>query len=103
MYKRSEISSTLNVDDPGFTGFFECRSASECESWTGTRPNSQFFGFLNLETTDGLALLQLAGSNKNGFYIRGNQGANVTCNGLSWGKICTATFSLSGTTLTITN
>ena len=90
IFTRSEVSTSLNIDDPGINGVFEHRPASETPNWSGTRPPlNGYYPFLNFKTGDNIAMLQIAGSGTS-YYIRGGQSSNVTMSGVSWRKILTA-------------
>ena len=78
------VTNNTNLDDPGVNGLFEIRGGEL--NYTGTKPITGYYPFLNLKTLDKVAMLQMAGNTGN-FYYRGKQSANVTMSGNAWAKI----------------
>lgn len=87
IYDRDEVGISPNFDDPGFNGLFELRSKSETTGETGTKPYEGFGPFISIKGSN--TMLQLAGTNTSGFYIRGKQSGNVTLSGCAWQQILT--------------
>lgn len=83
-FNRAMASSYTNLDNPSINGLFEVRGTEL--SYTGTKPYTGFYPFLNIKTPDNIAMMQLAGTTGN-LYYRGKQSANVTMSGNSWAKI----------------
>ncbi len=105
VYNRDNIGTSPNYDNPGVNGFFELRASSEVTGQSGIRPPSfgdtGYGGFLNLKTSNNTAMLQIAGANGGGFYIRGKQAASVTMASTAWQHLITA--DLSSTNLSNCN
>lgn len=98
VFSRTNIGTSPAYDDPGVNGFFEVRNSSEVTGATGTVPENSFYGMLSLKTDDNTTMMQLAGSNTNGWWIRGKQGGNITLTGVAWQRLVVA----DGGTYTIT-
>lgn len=90
LYERAEVGTSVNMDNPGFNGFFEMRSNSEV-TYTGTKPFDSFAPMITLNYTN--CALQIGGTAANGYFIRGKQMANPTLSGVEWSRI--ATFNTS--------
>lgn len=90
LYDRNEVGTSVNMDNPGFNGFFEMRSNSEV-SYTGTKPYDSFGPFITINHTN--CALQIGGTYANGYFIRGKQMANPTLSGVEWSRL--ATFNTS--------
>lgn len=88
LYERNDIGTSPNFDNPGVNGLFELRSKSETTGETGIKPYDGFGPFISLKYSN--TMFQLAGTNANGFYIRGKQAANVTLAGVNWQKLLTS-------------
>ena len=84
IFNRSMVANNTNLDDPEVNGLFEIRGGEL--TYTGTRPFTGYYPFLNFKTLDKVAMLQMAGNTGN-FYYRGKQSANVTMSGNVWAKI----------------
>jgi len=106
VFNRSDIGTSPNFDNPGVNGLFEVRNSSETTGETGTKPFNGFGPMLNLKTSDNIAMLQLAGTNGTGFFIRGKQAANVTLASVDWQRLVTNSgtwaISISGNAATAT-
>lgn len=106
VYNRTNMGTAYNLDNPGVNGFFEVRHSSEVPNATGAKPSEGFYGLLNLKTSDNTAMLQLAGTNYHGFYIRGKQIGAVTLTDVPWLALLTSdnynyyALPLSGGTMT---
>lgn len=87
VYSRSDIGYSPNFDDPGVNGLFEVRGNNETPGESGIKPYNTFLPMLNLKTPDNIAMLQLAGNNNVGFFIRGKQAENVTMADTSWKRL----------------
>ncbi len=90
VFSRSDVGTSPNFDNPGFNGFFEVRHSSETTGETGTRPFNGYAGMLTMKTSDNIAMLQLAGSDADGWWIRGGQGSNITLSGIVWQRLVVA-------------
>lgn len=107
VFDRSEIGTSPNYDNPGKNGLFEIRDSSEVTGETGTRPFTSYGAFLNLRTSDNIAMLQIAGYTK-GLYYRANQNKDVTMFKVPWLHILDTSNSyvkdgkgvINGTTIT---
>ena len=88
LYERADIGTSPNFDNPGVNGFFELRTKTETTGETGTKPYDGFGPFISIKYSN--TMFQLAGTNTNGFYIRGKQAANVTLSGVAWQKLLTS-------------
>ena len=87
VYGRSDIGISPNFDNPGVNGLFEVRSSNETTGESGIKPFNSFMPMLNLKTPDNIAMLQLAGVNGTGFFIRGKQSGNVTLANTPWKRL----------------
>ena len=87
-YSRTDIGTSPNFDNPPYRNcFFERRSSTETTGETGTPPPATFVGLLSFKTSDDISMIQIAGRNEKGWYIRGGHGANITLSGVSWQQI----------------
>lgn len=87
VYSRDDIGTSPNFDDPGVNGLFEVRGNNETAGESGIKPYDSYLPMLNLKTPDNIAMLQLAGNNNIGFFIRGKQSGNVTMADTSWKRL----------------
>lgn len=87
VYSKDDIGTSPNFDDPGVNGLFEVRDSNETTGESGIKPYNAFMPMLSLKTSDNVAMLQLAGNNGLGFFIRGKQSANVTMADTSWKRL----------------
>lgn len=86
-YSRTDIGTTVNIDNPGKSGFFELRGNNEV-TYTGTLPAAGYMPILSLNNN--VVAMQLAGNTgSNKFYIRGKQASNVTLSGVAWAELYT--------------
>ena len=83
VFNRTAIGTSPNYDNPGVNGLFEVRATSETPGETGTKPFNSFGPFLNLKTSDNIAMLQLAANGTEIMY-RANQAGGVTMSGVAW-------------------
>lgn len=96
-YTREQIGTSPNFDNPSVgNGFFEMRRSSETTGETGTKPFNSFAPFLTLKVQN--VMMQLSGSNLEGWYIRGKQGANVTLADVEWQKLARTTDNVASAT-----
>lgn len=92
-YTRSQIGTSPNYDNPQYdgkkiNGIYEIRKASEVSGQTGTRPPAaDYYPMLSLQTEN--VMMQLGGSNSQGWFIRGKQAANVTLANVDWQQLIT--------------
>ena len=88
-YNRTQVGTSPNFDNPGINGLFEIRSSTETTGESGIKPFNSYGPFFSVKTPDNIAMLQLAGTSVNGWYIRGKQSANVTLSGVAWDRLVT--------------
>lgn len=84
VFNRDTIGTSPNFDNPGVNGFFEVRITSETSGETGTKPFNSFGTFLNLRTSDHIAMLQLAAPTGGELMFRAKQAAGVTMSEVAW-------------------
>ena len=102
VFDRTDVGTSPNFDNPGFNGFFEVRASSETTGESGTKPVDSFYGMLSMKTS--AAMLQLAGSNTQGWWIRGKQAGNVTLASVAWQRVVVAdggTYSINANSATL--
>lgn len=90
---RADVGTSPDFDNPGFNGLFEIRSSAETTGETGTKPFDSFGAFLSMKTPDNIAMMQIAGNQISGYYIRAKQAVDVTMEGESWKRLLTNVLS----------
>lgn len=87
LYTRNDIGTAPNYDNPSVNGLFEIQTTSETPNETGTKPFNYYAPFFSIKA--GYVMMQIAGTNNEGWWIRGRQSANVTLEGVQWGRLVT--------------
>ena len=96
-YTREQIGTSPNFDNPSIqNGLFEMRISSETTGETGTKPFNGFAPFLTLKVQN--VMMQLAGGNSYGWFIRGKQSANVTMANTDWQQLARTTDNVASAT-----
>lgn len=95
LYTRADVGTTINLDNPHVNGFFEFRRSDEITS-TGIKPFDTFAPFFSLKSEN--VMLQIAGHNTHGWWIRGTQKAKATLEGVEWQQLARTTDNVASAT-----
>lgn len=95
LYTRADVGTTINLDNPHVNGFFEFRRSDEITS-TGIKPFDTFAPFFSLKSEN--VMLQIAGHNTHGWWIRGIQKDKATLEGVEWQQLARTTDNVASAT-----
>lgn len=95
LYTRKDVGTTINFDNPHVNGFFEMRRSNEITS-TGIKPFDNFAPILSLKSQH--VMMQIAGTNTQGWWIRGIQKNNATLEGVEWQQLARTTDNVASAT-----
>ena len=95
LYTRNDVGTTINFDNPHVNGFFEMRRSNEITS-TGIKPFDDFAPILSLKSQH--VMMQIAGKNNQGWWIRGIQKNNATLENVEWQQLARTTDNVASAT-----
>lgn len=95
LYTRNDVGTTINFDNPHVNGFFEMRRSNEITS-TGIKPFDNFAPILSLKSQH--VMMQIAGTNTQGWWIRGIQKNNATLENVEWQQLARTTDNVATAT-----